>query len=378
MATTTKKKRHATHITLPSGKRIYVSAKTKEELDAKVTQAKMEMGVGVDLGDNTLFKDLALMWVNVYKKPKLRISSYLSVERMLLTYILPFFGDMKVRDVKPMHIQLFMGTIQHLSRSSQTKCLQYVSAILRTAVDNGLIFKSPVTSRDKASGPPAKKIEPLTRDQARALLEAVKGTRAYTFCFLALSTGMRRSEIVGLMWEDIDFERGFLTVQHSKVFPGNRDLAPVTTLLKTEAGHRVIPLFPELLAYLEEERKRSNSPYVMSMENGESLSSASFRSMWKLIEARTATEDRPLGTVVKGSKYGDYAISLDFNCHPHQLRHTCITQWVESGMDFKEVQYLAGHSSLNMTLKVYAHYRQSSRAAETALRVGNANAYLVN
>ena len=88
------------------------------------------------------------------------------------------------------------------------------------------------------------------------------------------------------------------------------------------------------------------------------------------------TKDRPLGSKVGGSKAGPVTVSLDFECHPHLLRHTCITQWVESGMEFKEVQYLAGHSTLEMTLRVYAHYRRKAKAAETAARVSAANAYL--
>ena len=377
MATTTKKKRYATHITLPSGKRIYISAKTKEELDAKITQAKMEVNAGVDLGDDTTFKEYAQLWLATYKQPRLRPTSYLVIEGLLRNHLLPFFGDMRLRDIKPVHVQMFLNKIRHLSKSTQTKCLHNFSAIMRTAVENGLIYRTPVTSGDRPSGEVGKSVEPLTQTQARALLSATKGTRAYLFCLLALSTGMRRGEIIGLMWEDIDFEHGRLTVRHNKVFPGNRDGLPVTTLLKTEAAHRVIPLSPELIAYLEEERKSSCSPYVLSMQNGDSLSAASFRSMWRIIEVRTADENRPLGSTVCGSKDGNFTVTLDFHCHPHQLRHTCITQWVESGMDFKEVQYLAGHSSLDMTLKVYAHYRQSSRAQETANRVHSANAYLM-
>ena len=132
-----------------------------------------------------------------------------------------------------------------------------------------------------------------------------------------------------------------------------------------------------LRAFLEQERARSSSPYVLSMENGSSLTKSSFRRMWSAIEVRTASEGRPLGSTVSGGREGPIKVSLDFPCHPHQLRHTCITQWVESGMKVKQAQYLAGHSTLEMTLRVYSHYRQKTQEPEIASMVNDATAYLV-
>ena len=381
MATTTKKKtakkRYGTHITTPAGERVYVSGRTKAELAEKVAKARLEMGAGVDLANDILFREYAMAWANSYKRPKLRANSFGTLMANLENHVLPFFGAMRVKDIKPLHVQMFLGSINHLSRSAQSKCFQIFSAIMRTAADNGLIFKSPVTSADKVGGTTAEEVEPLTQEQARELLAATKGTRAYTFCLLALTTGLRRGELLGLMWKDIDFANSRLKVTHNKTFPPKENDAPVTTLLKSDAAQRVIPLSPFVLEHLKQELRESESPYVLSMGNGESLTKSSFRKLWAVIESRTVTSNRPLGTVVTGGREGPILVSLAFKCHPHQLRHTCITQWVESGMDFKEVQYLAGHSTLEMTLRVYAHYRRKSREAETATRVSSASAYLL-
>ena len=371
------KKKFATHVTLPSGRRVYISAKSKSELNEKVARAKLEAGAGVDVGNDVMFSDYAMSWANAYKKPKLRPNSYSTLLANLNNHVIPFFQDMRVRDIKPMHIQMFLGTISHLSQSVQKKCWQILGAILRTAADNGIIMKSPVQQDDRPDGEAPKEVEPLSCEQAKALLNAVKGTRAYTFCFIALSTGLRRGEILGLMWEDVDLKTGILTVRHNKVFPANENDAPVTTLLKTEAAHRRIPMPTSLRTFLEQERVRSSSPYVLSMENGNSLTKSSFRRLWSAVEVRTARGDRPLGTMVPGGREGPIKVSLDFQCHPHQLRHTCITQWVESGMKVKQAQYLAGHSTLEMTLRVYSHYRQRTQEPEIATMVDGATAYLV-
>lgn len=371
------KKKYATHVTLPSGRRVYVSGKTKAELNEKVAQARLESGAGVDVGNDVRFDDYARAWLKAYKEPKLRPNSYATLKANFENHVLPFFTGVLIRDIKPLHIQMFLSSISGLSQSLQKKCWHILGAILRTATENGIIMRSPISKDAGPSGDPPEEVEPLSCEQAKALLAATKGTRVYTFCLIALTTGLRRGEILGLMWEDIDLKNRILTVKHNKTFPSNQNDAPVTTLLKTEAAHRRIPIPNVLHSFLEQERKRSSSPYVLSMENGQSLTRASFRRMWSAIDVRTATEDRPLGTTVSGGRNGPIRVTLDFKCHPHQLRHTCITQWVESGLDVKRVQYLAGHSTLEMTLRIYTHYRRKSKEPETAEMLNSASEYLV-
>ena len=61
--------------------------------------------------------------------------------------------------------------------------------------------------------------------------------------------------------------------------------------------------------------------------------------------------------------------TLDFDVHPHLLRHTCITRWFEQGLDIKEIQYLAGHSSVDITLEIYTHYQGKARRQQTADKI---------
>lgn len=374
----TTKKRYATHLTTPAGKRVYISAKSQEELDRKVQQAKMEMGAGVDISDNTSFKDYAWLWMRTYKAPpKLRQNSYDTLVWHLENNIIPFFEGKALRDVKPLHIQAWLNSVGVYSHSTQAKCLQIVRGIFASAADNGLILKSPVRTSDKPAGAKTKDKEALSDEQAAALLKATEGTRAYLFCLLALSTGMRRSEILGLMWDDIDFHSGLINVQHSKTLPPRREDWEVSDILKSESAYRRLPMPPLLLKTLEEERRNSKSPFVLSMRNGESLSRNSYGALWRIVTNRTASDTQPLGSQVTSKRTGEtYTVSLDFHCTPHLLRHTYITQLFEAGLDIKQVQYLAGHSTPDMTLKVYTHYRQKSREQETADQVRDALSYL--
>ena len=372
----TKKTTWATHITTADGQRVYVKAGSQAALEKKVLQKKMEMGAGVDIADSTRFREFAYLWLATYKSG-LRANSLATLTGNLEHHILPTFGDMPLRDIKPLHVQGWLAAIRGKSVSVQRKCIQALRSIFDAAVDNGLLLKSPVSKSDKAAGAETKDEEALTDGQAKALLEAVEGTRAHLFCLLALTTGMRRGEILGLMWEDVDLEGGIITVTHNKTFPSDKADAPVTTMLKSEAARRRLPIPPVLLHALEQERaKASGSPYVLHMADGRSLTKNSFGSLWRIVTARTAGEDRPLGAWVPGSSGGRLQVTLDFTCHPHLLRHTYITQLFEAGLDIKQVQYLAGHSTPEITLKVYTHYRRKSREQDTFTRAMAATAYL--
>lgn len=373
-----KKKRYATHLTTPRGERVYVSAKSEEELKKKVEQLKLEMGVGVDITDNSLFNDYADLWLRIYKKPHLRQNTYDGLQYHLDHLVKPFFANRKLRDVKPLHIQEYLASISHYSNAVQSKCFQIVKAVLNTALDNDLILKTPVKSSHKPGGAKTAEKEPLSNAQASQLLETVKGTRAYLFCLLALSTGMRRGEMLGLMWEDVDFDTGFIEVNHSLVFNPHkhRNVAEVTKFLKSDAARRRLPM-PLLLRYeLEKAHRESRSPYVFSMTDGKPLSRNSYDSLWRTVVKRCVDENHKVGDIRKCSDGTRPVVSLDFHVHPHLLRHTYITQLFEAGLDVKQVQYLAGHSKPEVTMEIYTHYRRKAREHETARQVNSAVAYL--
>jgi integrase len=366
--------RYATHLTTPTGDRVYVSARTEKELEEKLFEKKVELRAGVDITTDVLFRAYAELWIKTYKEGRIRPSSLSSLRSTFDKHIIPFFGDMCLKDIRPLHVQMFLREISGYSASLQRKCLTGLKSVLTSAVDNGLIVRSPVREEDKITAPGPQEEEPLTNEQAKALLAAVEGTRAYTFCLLALSTGMRRGEILGLMWEDIDWQERVIRVQHNKAFPNDADDAPVSTFPKTEAGRRDIPMGDMLYEYLSGLHAASQSDFVLCMRNGASLTKTSFRALWELVEARTAGKGRTKREL--GDTYGGVTVSLDFDCHPHLLRHTYITQLFEAGLDVKQVQYLAGHSTPEMTMRVYTHYRAKQRAEETHRQVCTALNYL--
>lgn len=332
-------------IPLPDGRRKYIRAKTQEELDAKVQELESLMSVGVDIGNNTTFCQLAQQWYDLYKKPNLRLRSQNSIKNVLNTHILPKLGGYLPREITPMQIQALMVGLSGKSNSLQSKVLAYLRDIFKVAEENGLVAKSPVSDRIKAGGKETEEKQPLTPDEAKLLLEKVTNPRARMFLLLCLHTGARRGEALALRYEDIDFEHKIVHIRHNAIVEEGETV--ISDELKTRAGRRDVPLSDELAACLLEQRKKAVPEYIFAMKDGKPLTKSAYRSMFRLIERELPER----------------------HITAHILRHTYITRLFEAGLDIKEIQHLAGHSTVEMTLSVYTHYDHISRAEETASKV---------
>lgn len=335
-------------VQLPDGTRKYFRGKTQEELDEKVLKAQILVKSGVDICSEETFAHFSQMWYDLYKKPYLRENSLNSIKYVLNQHILPYIGGCRLRDINPMQIQSIMAGLSDKSNSLQAKVLMNLRSIFNVAMENGLVAKSPVSAMLKPTGKATQEKETLTADECQALLTRVRNTRARTFLLIGLHTGMRRGEILGLQWKDIDFNGKTIHVRHNAVVKEGE--TTVSGDMKTQAAKRNLPLSEELEIWLAERKKASHSQYVIAMENHKPLTKSAYRSMWKLIERELP----------------------DTHITAHILRHTYITRLFEAGLDIKEIQYLAGHSTIDMTLKVYTHYNRRSREARTAEKVREA------
>lgn len=345
-------------MTLPNGQRKYYYGSTKKEAIKKRDADKLLVGKGVDVADSTTFKQMADAWYTLYKEGQVSTLTEEQIKRDLRLYINPKLGDRKLKDIKPMHIQAVMSSISDLSHGVNAHVLQIMRAVFLMAEENDMVAKSPVRASLKAGGKGTKETEPLTKAQCDALLAAVQGTKAYPLVKLLLTSGLRIGEAMGLMWNDIDFDRGILTVNRSVIFPNGNCAGVINTSCKTVNAHRTVCIPWDTVDMLRAEKAKSKSLYVLSTETGEHWTKSSLHSALHLIKIRT-----------QGSKKHRVEQPLDFSVHPHQLRHTCITNWFDMGLDIKEVQRLAGHANPDMTLKIYTHYIESDRFEATAAKI---------
>ena len=272
MAKTAAKKKYnylTKAVQLPDGTRKYIRAKTQAELDEKVLKAQILVNSGVDICSEETFGHFAQMWYDLYKKPYLRENSLNAIKYVLNQHILPVIGGYRLRDISPMQIQAIMASISKKSNSLQSKVLIHLRSIFKAAQENGLVAKSPVSSMLKPGGRKAAEKTALTPQEGRLLVERVKNPRANTFLLIALHTGMRRGEILGLMWEDIDFEAKAIHVRHNAIL--GKGETSIQDTLKTDAGRRDLPLSGELEERLAKCRHISRSKFVLAMKNGKPL-----------------------------------------------------------------------------------------------------------
>ena len=330
-------------ITLADGKRHDICANTKEEFEEKLLEVQLLTKQGIVPTDITV-AEFAKVWYKTYKDgANLRLNSKASIKNTVNNHILPYIGELRIDSVKPLHIQRIMNEANKLSNSTSSKVLAAMRSIFNAAVDNNLIAKSPVGITLKAGGTPTPKKSTLDKEECERVLAEVKNPRAHIFALIGLRTGMRRGEIVALHWADVDFEHHIIHVCHNAVMPDGQPTI-ITDDLKTTAGERDIGMPADLENALLDWRKKSRSKYVVSMHNGKPLTKSAFRSMWRIV-ARTVS-----------------------NKHftAHIMRHTYVTQLVESGVDLSLVQYLAGHSDDRMTKKVYLHRNKQVLADDAA------------
>ena len=259
------------------------------------------------------------------------------------------------------------------SKSSQQKIVTTLKRIFKAAADNDLIRRSPFTDL-KPGGKPAAEKEPLTKEQQAALLAAVKGKDVETLVLLCLYLGLRREEALGLKWDCVYLDaatpyvdvRRALRWEHNKPVLGDK--------LKSKAAYRKLPIPPLLLAHLRVLPHKGD--FVCHRADGEAHSASSYRRAWEDITEQeikpvTYKSNRTGEPVTRELAAGDKVpyrravACLDFHLTPHILRHTYITELFTSGADVKTVQYLAGHSSVQITLNIYTHL-MANRPEDTA------------
>jgi integrase len=213
------------------------------------------------------------------------------------------------------------------------RSVEIVHATLHKALKQavrGLLVPRNVAEAATPPRPAKREIVPLSREQARALLEAAKGDPLRAFYVLAVTTGMRNGELPGLQWRDVDLGAGTLRVRRS-VFNG------VVSPPKTAAGNRTIRLTGTAVAALREHRlitaRRRMSEWVFSTEKGTSISVHN-------------VHNRPWRPLLKRA-------GLPASTRMHDLRHTCATLLLSRGVPVKVVSEMLGHGDVEITLGAY-------------------------
>lgn len=327
-----------------------IYAKTELEMDQKLEMIRKEIEAGIESSQNPTFAQYAKNWYPI-RTANLSPARKEDYKTAINKHIAPFIATKRMKEVTAEDGRMIMAALVGKSSSLQSNVVCALKGMFADAEDDNIIVKSPFR-RLKAGGKPPKEKEPLTDDQAALLVSAVKGTVAEQFVMIALYAGLRREEILGLRWKNVHLSgvAPFIAVRERVTFVNGAAVHEAE--LKSKAAKRNIPMPRPLLECLQSWRIQNQYDFVIPNSKGGPRSRQSFRRLWEAVENRTVKEGQSVGEKIQNHKI---VRSLTFDVSPHQLRHTYITNLCRGGMNIKTVQYLAGHATASITLKIYIH-----------------------
>lgn len=321
------------------GKRQMKYAKSKREAQAKL--AEMQRGVG---HDGTLpqpgTRALDDVFGLYFQSAKLRPTTLAHYQWVVETYISPAIGKVRLSKLDASHLQAFYATLD--GPRVPSKVHRLLHRALKEAVQWDWLASNPA---DRVAAPTyqAPRKEVWNEAQLQAFLKGTQAHKYGPFWMLALATGLRLSELMGLQWQDVDLEGRTLTVERTRV--KQRGVEAVLPP-KTRAGERTLALPPQGVTALRQ--WKALQAQWRSQAGGE----------WPSVPSWVFTNEagRPLphGTVQKSLQ--DVCKRLDLPLiGTHGLRHLHATLLLSDGLPVPAVSARLGHANPQVTMTVYAH-----------------------
>ncbi len=339
-------------ITLEDGKQKQYYAKSEKDANIRLRKAldEMERGSLITEKDQTL-KQYLEHWLENVKRPSIKIGSYLRYRDLLDLYILPALGHLSLRKLKTEHLEAFYSRLQKDGRADgqgglSAKTVRLVHGILYQSLEAAVKRRRIAYNVCRDVTLPRierKEMLTLTAEEAQRLLATAKGHRSEALLTLALTTGLRRGELLALQWKDIDWKDGSLQVRRSVNRYAGQGFKVSEPKTKQSRRKIVLPAF--VLEALKEHRTRQ---------------------LEECLQAGSAWENHGL---VFANNYGNFLnpshLGIDFHklLHKaklplvrfHDLRHTAASLLLKMNVSPKMVQEILGHSHIEMTLGIYSH-----------------------
>lgn len=374
---------YRTRIVDADGKRAVLYATTPEELYKKELEARRLVADAVFRKDNPTVAEYCEKWL-LMQSAKVSPATLRGYTSHMNNYIVKPLGTMYLSDVTADDIRLALIPLSKKSKGLYDTVNMLIKCVFYSAERSQLLDYNPCVGISAKGGKPTKKKDALTDEQAKLLLDTVRGLPPYVFIMIGLYSGLRREEILALQWDCVflDVPTPYLSVRRAWRTEHNRPV--ISTTLKTKAARRDVPIPKCLADCLREVKATSISEYVIADSKGQPLSASQFQRVWQHVIVRS-TKARNYYKYVNGQsiKYtvtpslGGHqknrpklVYTIDFKVTPHQLRHTYITNLLYAGVDPKTVQYLAGHENSKTTMDIYAQVKYNK--PEELLGVVNA------
>ena len=280
-----------------------------------------------------------------------------NLARLSENHIKPQIGSIPLADLTSLDLQRFYthlldgGRVDRIEAKKKPKGLapktvrnihQMIGSAYNLALEQRLVTKNP-TQGCALPKVEHKEMKTLTADQLSTFFHEAKDSGVYELYYLDLATGLRRGELLGLKWTDVDLVRGILKIQRAI---SRQNGKVVEAPLKTKNAYRTLPLSADAISVLmHQRRKTGSSEWVFPSPTGCPMSPDSVLHMLHRVLKRAGLP------------------RIRF----HDLRHTFATMALQNGVDVKTVSSMLGHYSAGFTLDTYAHVTTDAqlKAAQT-------------
>lgn len=295
------------------------------------------------------YKNLSNEWL-IYIKPLIKQSTYANYEFMVIRHINPYFAKVKLKEINKDMIQLFVNEKFVSGRLDNTGGLSYKSIedilmILNSTLDYGFVNGYLKTFAKRVKIPKTdviKKSNTFKSSEILLLIDHLMNNinNKNIAILIAIYTGIRAGELSALKWSDIDLDNKSITISRTiqRIYLIDTKTEVIETSPKSQRANRTIPINDKLLNILTNYYGGNNN-YILT-NNTKPLEPRSLRYYYKYL-----------------------LNSLNINYLPfHSIRHTFATRLIYNTSDYKTVSELLGHSSVSITLDIYAHSDLSQKS----------------
>ena len=340
-------------------KRKEFTGKTQADVKKKLEEYKKEMLLGtVSNDDKITVSEWYYTWLFDYRIKDLKPKSFEKYEGIYRNYIKDSeLGKVKLKDLRTTHIQRYYNKLQNQDNKPPSTIRGINTRLkpcLGEAEKQGYINKNYCKMVTLPKNNATKDIQVLSQTDQQRFIEAIKGHKLEMLFLIALSTGLRLGELLGLKWSDIDFNTGMLTVNRTLSRVKNQDTGKyevIEQIPKTKNSNRVIPIPSNILTKLKDHKKIQSKRRLFV---GEAYINNNY----------VFTDDmgNPIDDKRPGRNLKSILTKLDINhIKFHALRHTYATRLFEANVPPKTVQVLMGHYDISITMDIYTHVMEDTK-----------------
>ena len=333
-------------------------AEVKEKLKTAISESRK---LDVSKAGTYTVSSWVKTWYEVYAEPRIRPNTKAYYTNYIENHIIPGIGDVPLDKLTTIQIQRFYNNLQKSGRvqrknfpplkdaSLSPRVVRGVHTLLHNCLEQAVAERLILTNPAQGCKLPQlekKEMKILPQEKIGMYLAEAERRGLLAAFYLELTTGLRRGELLGLKWTDVDLDRGVLKIQRAI---SRQNGKVVEAPLKTKNAYRTLPLSADAIDVLmQQRRKTGNSEWVFPSPTGGPMSPDSVLHMLHRVLKRAGLP------------------KVRF----HDLRHTFATLALQNGVDIKTVSGMLGHFSAGFTLDTYAHVTTSAKR-EAAKTMGN-------